>query len=110
MKYVLNYFSFSCDAVVKKGMLFNINIGFTGLVNKDSSDPKGKDVALFVGDSVLVNDENDEKPTTILTPSKKKIKNIAIFLKDEDSDDEDEEKVTLIFYKIQGIPGHIGRN
>ena len=81
-------------------MLFNINIGFTGLVNKDSSDSKGKDVALFVGDSVLVNDENDEKPTTILTPSKKKIKNIAIFLKDEDSDDEDEEKVTY-YTKIE---------
>ena len=71
-------------------MLFNVNIGFTGLVNKDSSDPKGKDVALFVGDTVLVND--DSSPATILTPSKKKIKNIAIFLKDEDSDDEDEEK------------------
>ena len=49
-------------------------------------------IALFVGDTVLVNGDEDS-PTTILTPSKKKIKNIAIFLKDEDSDDEDEEKV-----------------
>ena len=32
----------NCDAVVKKGMIFNVNIGFTGLVNKDSSDSKGR--------------------------------------------------------------------
>merc|ERR1712223_904735 len=80
----------NCDAVVKKGMIFNVNIGFTGLVNKDSSDSKGKDVALFVGDTAQVVD--DSSPATILTPSKKKIKNIAIFLKDEESEEEDEEK------------------
>merc|ERR1712156_837678 len=64
----------NCDAVVKK----------------DSSDSKGKDVALFVGDTAQVID--DSSPATILTPSKKKIKNIAIFLKDEESEEEDEEK------------------
>ena len=61
---------------------------FTGLVNKDANDPKGKNVALFVGDTVLVGDEAG----TLLTPSKKKIKNIAIFLKDEESESEDEGK------------------
>jgi len=80
----------NCDQVVKKGMLFNVNIGFTGLTNKDASDSKGKDVALFVGDTVIVNDSSS--PATILTPSKKKIKNIAIFLKDEESEEEEEEK------------------
>jgi len=80
----------NCEAIVKKGMIFNVNIGFTGLVNKDSSDSKGKDVALFVGDTVQVIDSSS--PAVILTPSKKKIKNIAIFLKDEESEEEDEEK------------------
>lgn len=78
----------NCDVVVKKGMVFNVNIGFTGLHNKDAGDSKGKDVALFVGDTVLV---NEDSPATLLTPSKKKIKNIAIFLKDADSEEEEKE-------------------
>ena len=61
---------------------------FAGLINKDANDSKGKNVALFVGDTVLVGDEAG----TLLTPSKKKIKNIAIFLKDEESESEDEGK------------------
>ena len=75
-------------------MIFNINIGFTGLVNKDASDSKGKDVALFVGDTVIVTDGSS--PATMLTPSKKKIKNIAIFLKDEESEEEEDEKVLIL--------------
>ena len=77
-------------------MLFNINIGFTGLVNKDASDSKGKDVALFVGDTVIVTDSSS--PATMLTPSKKKIKNIAIFLKDEESEEEEDEKVLILTF------------
>ena len=30
----------SCDAVVRKGMVFNINLGLTGLTNKEASDSK----------------------------------------------------------------------
>jgi hypothetical protein len=74
----------NCTAVAKKGMIFNVNLGLTGLVNNEASDSKGKDVALFVGDTVMV---NDGSPATILTPSKKKIKNIAIFLKVDDFSD-----------------------
>ena len=44
-------------------------------------------MALFVGDTAQVVD--DSSPATILTPSKKKIKNIAIFLKDEESEEEE---------------------
>jgi hypothetical protein len=51
---------------------------FPGIVNKEASDSKGKEVALFIGDTILV---NEGAAATILTPSKKKIKNIAIFLK-----------------------------
>merc|ERR1719414_1481304 len=58
------------------------------LSTKKLQTKKGKDVALFVGDTVLVNEDN---PATVLTPSKKKIKNIAIFLKDAESEEEEKE-------------------
>lgn len=45
--------------------------------------------ALFIGDTVLV---NEEQPATLLTQSKKKIKNIGIFLKDDDEDEEEEKE------------------
>ena len=49
---------------------------------------QGRDVALFIGDTVVVSDDG---AANILTPSKKKIKNIAIFLKDADSSAEEVE-------------------
>ena len=78
-----------CNAVLKKGMIFNIYAGLSGLENKEASEKEGKNYALFIGDTVLV---NDEPPASILTHSKKKIKNIGIFLKDDDDEDEEEEK------------------
>ena len=71
-------------------MVFNVNLGFTGLSNKEASDSRGKDVALFIGDTVVVNDSG---PATVMTPSKKKIKNIAIFLKDAESEDDEKENL-----------------
>ena len=47
-------------------------------------------MALFIGDTALVNESG---PATLLTPSKKKIKNIAIFLKDAESEDEEKENM-----------------
>ena len=38
----------------RKGMLFNVNIGFSDLSNKDAKDSHAKKYALFVGDTVLV--------------------------------------------------------
>ncbi|XP_068904164.1 FACT complex subunit spt16 isoform X2 [Tenebrio molitor] len=74
----------------KKGMVFNVNMGFSNLQNKDASDKEGKTYALFIGDTVMV---NEGQPATVLTISKKKIKNIGIFLKDEsDDEDNDDEK------------------
>lgn len=35
---------------------------------------------------------NEEQPASVLTQSKKKIKNIGIFLKDENDEEEEEEK------------------
>jgi hypothetical protein len=60
------------------------------------TDFKGKDVALFVGDTVIVTDSSS--PATMLTPSKKKIKNIAIFLKDEESEEEEDDKVLILTF------------
>ncbi|XP_077504278.1 SPT16 homolog, facilitates chromatin remodeling subunit dre4 isoform X1 [Amblyomma americanum] len=65
-------------AVARKGMVFNINIGFSGLQCKGSGDEAVKTYALFIGDTVLV---NEGQPATIITNSKKKLKNIAIFIK-----------------------------
>ncbi|XP_026285652.1 FACT complex subunit spt16 isoform X1 [Frankliniella occidentalis] len=75
-------------AVVKKGTVFNVNVGLSGLTNKEASDKESKTYALFIGDTVVV---NDGQPATILTLLKKKINNVGIFLKDENEDDDDDE-------------------
>lgn len=77
-----------CNAMLKKNMVFNVCVGLSGLINKDASDKEGKTYALFLGDTVVVNESG---PATVLTQSKKKMKNIGIFLKDNEEGDEDEE-------------------
>ncbi|GJQ84567.1 putative FACT complex subunit [Trypoxylus dichotomus] len=77
-------------AIARKGMVFNINMGFSNLQNKDATDKEGKVYALFIGDTVMV---NENQPASVLTISKKKIKNVGIFLKDEsDEEEEDDEE------------------
>lgn len=76
-------------AVAKKGMVFNINMGFNNLQNKDASEKEAKTYALFIGDTVMV---NDGAPATVLTVSKKKLKNIGIFLKDDSEEEDNEEE------------------
>ncbi|XP_076655949.1 FACT complex subunit spt16-like isoform X3 [Halictus rubicundus] len=73
-------------AVVKKGMVFNVNVGLSNLVNSEANEKEGKVYALFVGDTVMV---NDGQSATNLTPSKKKVKNIGIFVKDEEEEEEE---------------------
>lgn len=77
----------NCDLKAKKGMVFNVNVGVTGIAQKGAKDSKGKTVSLFIGDTVEVREGDGG---LLLTGSKKKVKNIAIFLKDDDSDDEKE--------------------
>lgn len=77
-----------CTAILKKGMIFNLNIGISGLENKNSSDKEGKVISLFIGDTIMVNE--DQNPASVLTQSKKKMKNIGIFLKDGDSEEDEE--------------------
>lgn len=79
------------NAPAKKGMVFNVNVGFVGLVWKSSA-KKEKTYALFVGDTALV---NEGSPATVLTNLKKRVKHIGIFLKDEDEEEEEEEELEV---------------
>ncbi|XP_071546474.1 FACT complex subunit spt16-like [Panulirus ornatus] len=78
------------SAVAKKGQVFNANLGFSDLENPDATDQNGKKYALFIGDTLVV---NEDQPATVLTASsKKKLKNVGVFLKDDDDDGDDEEE------------------
>ncbi|OCU01519.1 FACT complex subunit SPT16-like [Xenopus laevis] len=74
---------------LKKGMVFSVHLGLSELHNKMGKKPEEKTYALFVGDTVLVNEEG---AATVLTHVKKKVKNVGIFLKKEDEEEEEEEK------------------
>ncbi|KAG7455014.1 hypothetical protein MATL_G00251980 [Megalops atlanticus] len=73
---------------LKRGMVFSVSLGFSDLVNKEGKKEEQKKYALFIGDTVLINEED---AATILTPVKKKIKNVGIFLKNEDEEEDEEE-------------------
>ncbi|XP_054012466.1 FACT complex subunit spt16 isoform X1 [Hylaeus anthracinus] len=73
-------------ASVKKGMVFNVNVGLSNLINSEATEKEGKVYALFVGDTVMV---NEGQPATNFTPSKKKLKNVGIFVKDEEEEEEE---------------------
>lgn len=75
------------NSVMKKGMVFNVSVGFSGLENKSATDDEGKKYALFVGDTVVVNEDG---PATVLTNNRKRLKNIALIIKDDDEDEEEE--------------------
>ncbi|XP_008559300.1 FACT complex subunit spt16 isoform X2 [Microplitis demolitor] len=74
-------------ALLKKGMVFNLHVGLSNLSNPEASDKEGKTYALFIGDTVVVGESG--APATVLTNSKKKVKNIGIYLKDEEEDEEE---------------------
>ncbi|CAI5791258.1 FACT complex subunit SPT16 [Podarcis muralis] len=76
---------------LKKGMVFSLNVGFSDLTNKEGKKPEEKTYALFIGDTVLVEEDG---PATLLTSVKKKVKNVSILLKKEDEEEEEEEDDT----------------
>ncbi|XP_064111889.1 FACT complex subunit spt16-like isoform X4 [Macrobrachium nipponense] len=75
--------------VAKKGQVFNVNLGFSDLSNSEAKDSEGKKYALFIGDTVVVNE--DSQATVLTASSKKKLKNVGIFLKDDDDEDDDDD-------------------
>jgi len=79
------------NQIIKKGMTFNASLGFAGLKNEKGKEEADRSYALFIGETIIA---NENEPATVLTTAKKQIKNIGIFLKDEDeleeaSDEED---------------------
>ncbi|TRZ08925.1 hypothetical protein HGM15179_018185, partial [Zosterops borbonicus] len=74
---------------LKKGMVFSINVGLSELPNKEGKRPEDRTYALFIGDTVMVDEDG---PAVVLTSVKKKVKNVGIFLKNEDEDEEEPDK------------------
>lgn len=91
------------NSIAKKGMVFNVAIGFSGLVNPSASDPEGKQYALFIADTVVV---NEGTAATVLTQSKKRLKNIAIIIKDEEEESEEEDVKPDIITEDLGTRGN----
>ena len=81
------------NQIIKKGMVFNVNIGLVNLENKDAKEAADKTYALFLGETVVVNDET--AAATVLTSSKKQLKNIGMFLKDPDEIEKEEDTVNI---------------
>ena len=51
---VFNSFALCGGVFFCSGMVFNINLGFSGLSNPSAEDEEGKTYAIFIGDTVLV--------------------------------------------------------
>ena len=81
------------NQIIKKGMVFNINIGLINLENKDAKESADKTYALLLGETVLV---NEGESATVLTTSKKQLKNIGMFLKDPEEIEKEEEDTVEI--------------
>ncbi|CAG0919160.1 unnamed protein product [Notodromas monacha] len=76
--------------VAKKDMVFVVAIGLQDLTNPDAGDDaNAKTYALFIGDTVIV---NENQPAGIFTNSKKKLKNVGIFVQDGEEEDDDSNK------------------
>uniref|UniRef100_A0A671L926 FACT complex subunit n=1 Tax=Sinocyclocheilus anshuiensis TaxID=1608454 RepID=A0A671L926_9TELE len=73
---------------LKRGMVFSISLGLADMINKEGKKDEQKKYALFIGDTIQINEEDQ---ATVLTPVKKKIKNVGIFLKNADEEDDEEE-------------------
>lgn len=76
--------------VAKKNMTFIIAVGFSDLVNKGTSDAKLKNYALFLSDTVVVQDKGT--PATLLTQKKRKLTKTIVLLKNADDDDDVEQE------------------
>lgn len=56
-----------CNGIVKKGMVFNVAVGFTDLNNKSAKDDEGRKVAVYLGDLVFVNQVSKKEKVDFLT-------------------------------------------
>lgn len=75
---------------IKKNMTFIISMGFNDLENKSASEPRAKTYALFVSDTVIVNERGT--PASLITQKKRKLTKTMVLLKSEDESEEDDEE------------------
>ncbi|VDP32074.1 unnamed protein product [Soboliphyme baturini] len=77
---------------VESGMVFNINVGIADIENKTAKDDAGKKVALFLGDTVMINEEG---ATSLTEAAKKRVKHICMFFKSgaEEKDEGNKENI-----------------
>uniref|UniRef100_A0A8C4QHJ8 FACT complex subunit n=2 Tax=Eptatretus burgeri TaxID=7764 RepID=A0A8C4QHJ8_EPTBU len=75
--------------VLKKNMVFNLNVGLSNVPNKASKSNEDKAYSIFIGDTVQVNEDG---PATVLIDVKKKVKNVGIFLKSEEEMNDEEKE------------------
>lgn len=54
--FCVNKFFYAIILILSLGMVFSINIGFSGLQKKAEGDKPAEVYALFIGDTVLVNE------------------------------------------------------
>lgn len=73
----------------RKNMVFVIALGFSDLVNLSASDSKSRNYALFVSDTVIVQEAG--VPANLLTQKKRKLaKTIILLRNDDESESEDD--------------------
>lgn len=67
------------DATARKGMLFNVCVGFSNMTKSGSGgDSAAKTYALFLGDTATV---KEDEPAAVCTQLKKRVKHVSVFLK-----------------------------
>ena len=79
-------------------MVFNVSIGFTNLKNKSAKEEANKSYGLFLGETIAIGDK--DSAATVLTTSKKQMKNIGMFLKVEK---DIFQSVNFVYFKQQSF-------
>lgn len=74
----------------KKNMTFIISVGLSDLSNPGGPDSKSKNVALFLSDTVIVNESGT--PAKLLTDKRRKLPKTIILLRGEDESEEEDEE------------------
>eukprot|EP00033_Pygsuia_biforma_P003361 GCRY01003682.1.p1 GENE.GCRY01003682.1~~GCRY01003682.1.p1 ORF type:complete len:1036 (-),score=365.94 GCRY01003682.1:286-3393(-) len=75
------------EAMVRVGMVFNVVVGFTDLVNPDAADPLDKTYAMQVVDTVVVAEAGPQ----VLTPFPTALNDLSYSVGDEEESEEEEE-------------------
>lgn len=81
------------NAQARKNMSFVIAVGFTDLINREPTDQKAKNYALFVSDTVIVNEKGT--PANLLTQKKRKLTKTMVLLKNDDESEEEEDEENI---------------